>query len=242
MVDHTARPHPRPRAAWARWLWGWSAAGTPLVCAAILVWSPVTVMVVAVVGAVVGVLLAASVIWDPARPEAFRGRLAGLPVRALAAGTASAFVDLPMLTRAPFVVVLGVLALGVWTSPWLRARRLPGRPADPAPLPEAVEPGTAPVSPPDVSRVAAMTDGQLCAAWRHSFRTLETARSARERARVVTVRQAFLDELETRNEPGLRAWLASGARAASGPDRFLVGPPPLSPLSPWPPDHAPAGE
>jgi hypothetical protein len=33
---------------------------------------------------------------------------------------------------------------------------------------------------------------------------------------------AYLDQLEDRDAPALAAWLASGARAASGPDRFLT--------------------
>ncbi|MDX6291466.1 MAG: hypothetical protein QOH50_541 [Kribbellaceae bacterium] len=68
-----------------------------------------------------------------------------------------------------------------------------------------------------------LTDAQLCTAWRISFSALEKARTEQQRLRIVEERQDCLDELERRNPHGLAAWLASGARAAGDPTRFVLG-------------------
>lgn len=51
---------------------------------------------------------------------------------------------------------------------------------------------------------------------------LEHEHSPETHLRVVQQRQLYLDELERRNPAGLAAWLASGARAAGDPTRFIV--------------------
>lgn len=66
-----------------------------------------------------------------------------------------------------------------------------------------------------------MTDRQLCQAWRHSYWSLKEARDPIEKLRLVEQRTRFLDELEARNAAALGAWLASGARACDGPDKFF---------------------
>jgi hypothetical protein len=68
-----------------------------------------------------------------------------------------------------------------------------------------------------------LTDAQLCTAWRISFSALEKASTEQQRLRIVAERQNCLDELERRNPHGLAAWLASGARAAGDPTRFVLG-------------------
>jgi hypothetical protein len=68
-----------------------------------------------------------------------------------------------------------------------------------------------------------LTDAQLCTAWRVSFSALEKATTEQQRLRIVEERQDCLDELERRNPHGLVAWLASGARAAGDPTRFVLG-------------------
>jgi hypothetical protein len=91
-----------------------------------------------------------------------------------------------------------------------------GQPAEPAAA--AAEAGEdAPPQPP------ALTDAQLCTAWRVSFSALEKASTEQQRLRIVEERQDCLDELERRNPHGLAAWLASGARAAGDPTRFVLG-------------------
>lgn len=74
----------------------------------------------------------------------------------------------------------------------------------------------------DAQTARTLSAGELCVEWRRSFVTLQSATSAAQRIRVVSQRQVYLDEMERRCPTGLRAWLESGARAAGGPDRFLV--------------------
>ncbi|MGN6131264.1 MAG: hypothetical protein ACTHOK_13080 [Nocardioidaceae bacterium] len=66
-----------------------------------------------------------------------------------------------------------------------------------------------------------LDDDQLCYAWRISFAHLRAAHSVVERAWLVQRRQEVLDELTRRHDAGVARWLASGARAASNPRRFL---------------------
>ena len=77
----------------------------------------------------------------------------------------------------------------------------------------------APVTSQDLVRE--MTDAEICHAWRNTFVKLQDARGLHLRAALVQVRQLLLDEIEARHPAGLQAWLASGARAAGGPDRFI---------------------
>jgi hypothetical protein len=63
----------------------------------------------------------------------------------------------------------------------------------------------------------------LCLAWRASFSALQRANSPVQRLRIVEERRAYLDEIEHRNARGMAAWLASGARAAGDPTRFVLG-------------------
>ena len=91
------------------------------------------------------------------------------------------------------------------------------------PTPERIpEPAAPPAEPP--TPVTTLTDEQLCQAWRASFRTLEqlfgTSDTAQQ-AQLISRRQQYLDELEHRNPHGFARWLASGARPAGDPSRFL---------------------
>ncbi len=67
-----------------------------------------------------------------------------------------------------------------------------------------------------------LTDAELCRAWRASFTALQRASSPSERLSIIKARRVYLDELERRSPHGLTAWLASGARAAGDPSRFIV--------------------
>jgi hypothetical protein len=69
--------------------------------------------------------------------------------------------------------------------------------------------------------VRALPDAELCHTWRRSFVALQQTRSAEELERVAVLRRALLDEMELRDPAALASWLASGARAAGGPERFL---------------------
>ena len=66
-----------------------------------------------------------------------------------------------------------------------------------------------------------MTNAELCLAWRRSFVDLLDASTPDSAASVAAYRQLLLDELELRSPGGFAEWLASGARAASDPARYL---------------------
>lgn len=76
---------------------------------------------------------------------------------------------------------------------------------------------------------AAMSDSELCAAWRRSTLRLERARTPEARMEVVRMRESYLDEMQARNPAGFQAWLASGTRASGDPSSFLDGPVPGDP-------------
>jgi hypothetical protein len=69
-----------------------------------------------------------------------------------------------------------------------------------------------------------LTDPQLCLAWRTSFLALQRSQDLQRRAQLVRQRQEYLDELERRNPAGFARWLYAGARPASDPSRYLLGP------------------
>lgn len=69
---------------------------------------------------------------------------------------------------------------------------------------------------------ATMDNATLCLAWRTSFVALQQPLPPSTKLRVVERRQEFLDEFERRNARGFAAWLASGARAAGDPSRFIT--------------------
>lgn len=66
-----------------------------------------------------------------------------------------------------------------------------------------------------------LSDLEVCHAWRRSFVVLDSVSNPRDRLAVVQLREAYLDELDRRQPRALRAWLAAGGRAASGPDKYF---------------------
>lgn len=74
---------------------------------------------------------------------------------------------------------------------------------------------------PDPDGIAGLDDETLCQAWRRSFVHLATCRIPTRRLEIVHLRQVYLDELARRHPAAVRRWLASGARAASNPMRFV---------------------
>lgn len=116
-----------------------------------------------------------------------------------------------------------LLLLAVVTSPWcvdlLRRHTRDSWPLAPAPV---VEPRFAqPHTPSPTQPVGSLDTTQLCHAWRVSYLELQHAPTRCAREQIVARRQAYLDELASRNPPGFEAWLHSGARAASDPERFF---------------------
>ncbi|GAA1553470.1 hypothetical protein GCM10009789_03710 [Kribbella sancticallisti] len=152
------------------------------------------------------------------------------------AGTV-AFIGLGTLLGAPTAVLLLTITAGgsPWAIShgvrWLRQRgHLPEsepQPARPDPgerSPESAPPPAEadPLAQPRVAP-AALSDDALCLAWRASYSALQRADSPAQRLSIIEERRAYLDEIERRNAQGMAAWLASGARAAGDPSRFVLG-------------------
>ncbi|MFG1812220.1 hypothetical protein ACGFIF_00525 [Kribbella sp. NPDC049174] len=144
------------------------------------------------------------------------------------AGTV-AFVSLGTLLGAPMAVLMLVLIAG--GSPYVarrwfgRLREHEHRPSPGHPDAHQAIPARTAMSlePEPVDEAAELSDDALVLAWRASFSALQRATSPAERLRIVDARRAYLDELERRNPSGVAAWLASGARAAGNPTRFVAG-------------------
>jgi hypothetical protein len=75
---------------------------------------------------------------------------------------------------------------------------------------------------PRSDRIVELDDSELCLAWRQSFVSLTATRDARSVLELVELRGQYLDELTRRHPTEIARWLASGARAAGNPMRFLA--------------------
>ena len=94
-----------------------------------------------------------------------------------------------------------------------------------APVPEDVGEAHTRLSLPEgLGPLNGLDDQQLCRLWRDSFWLLRDASPSERMLCRVALREACLDELERRDAGALRAWLESGARASSGPEKFLAQP------------------
>lgn len=119
----------------------------------------------------------------------------------------------------PLALVLAATCPAV-VGHW-RTREKPLQPASdtdssppPTPIPDRMD-NPAPA-------LQALTDPEVCMAWRRSFVELLRADSVAAIAEIAEFRQQVLDELERRNPTGFGDWLASGARAPSDPARYLL--------------------
>lgn len=112
--------------------------------------------------------------------------------------------------------VTWALFLPLWADPFPRPASHGGE--DPAADEEARREPDSSVR----ADLAGLSNAELCLAWQRSHSGLAAASSVALRAAMVTTRQLYLDELERRDPVGLRAWLFSGAQAASSPDRYLL--------------------
>jgi hypothetical protein len=239
-MKHQGPSSTRYAVAWSRC---WS-----LVCAvgiglAFLAWTPVNVVTVFLTAALcAAIMLALATPADGPSTPALRVRWAVLGTRSLV--VASAVVAFGAYIAVLPYLALPLLALAVGSSPWVVERLVRGRRAGeptsragaaPAVVADSLEsgpnidtvvpwPGPAgcrlDVSADDAQR---LSETELCREWRRSFLTLQSAHSPGKLMRVVSQRQIYLDELERRCPSALQAWLASGARAAGGPERFLPG-------------------
>lgn len=120
---------------------------------------------------------------------------------------------------------LGFLALAAvaLSSPPVVRRFLPATnhpPPHPPPAPSPVPTHVEDVGPEVDDLLTGLSDSELCRAWRHSFAVLHETDPV-HRLSVVQLRAACLDEMTRRHPREVENWLASGGRAASGPDRFF---------------------
>ncbi|QWZ09987.1 hypothetical protein KRR39_09780 [Nocardioides panacis] len=103
-----------------------------------------------------------------------------------------------------------------------RAVRRPGPRAAAEPPPTPGRTGAPPQAPSSHRpQPRGLDDGTLCRLWRQSFWDLTGESTATGRLEIVAWRQRCLDEIERRDARALHAWLASGARASGGPEKFL---------------------
>jgi hypothetical protein len=138
-------------------------------------------------------------------------------------------------------LALPLIGLAFLSSPWVverlerwrgddaPQRAYPRGVAGPSPVPDSTpDVGTLTVAPVHISldemraTASGLTNSELCREWRRSFVRLQSARSFGDRCYVVALRQVYLDEMDRRSPTAFQAWLASGARAAGGPDRYLA--------------------
>jgi len=203
-------------------------------CVAFLTWEVAGVLGAFVAGAVMGGAMTAALAPEnlprPWRRAAVGAAVSGVGVVAVAG----------LVVMLQVVALVLLLALTLSAPPVVRVLRgkLTTRAPRPVTATEEQPPSEQPLDDLDTAQWPAapdpatiekslpippesLDDDALCWAWRRSYVVLQRTRSPDTRLHIVEVRQAYLDELERRNAMGLSAWLASGARAAGNPSRFI---------------------
>ncbi len=154
------------------------------------------------------------------------------------AGAASAGVGaIGLLAVAPVSTLLLILLLAACSPQaltWLGVSSTPPPPLGPPSeeqllVPEESGPPAAPDAglhweASDAIDPVDMSDQQLCLAWRASYIALRHTSCLADQLALTTLRAMYLVELEHRDPGGFAAWIASGARAASDPARFVHPP------------------
>ena len=208
---------------WSRWMSAWTALSLPGLCLAVIAWGPGTMVALAAVLSVPLGLTLLLLKYDQKQRQthptgaawASRFVLCVVSLLISMAGIAATVPGLALL----------VALVSIATTPPVldRRRRVLGQVNSPhrPPTPEATNGERPAPRQPRAETARTMTDRQLCQAWRRSYWTLKDARDPIEKLRLVEQRTRFLDELEARNAAALEAWLASGARACDGPDKFF---------------------
>lgn len=211
---------------WSAWLNAWTVLSLPGFCLGVLMWGPVRVVGMAVGTALVMTLVLVLVEHDRSPRSAAAWRPAARRIARVALCVATVTISTAVAGAIiPGGVLLLVLMMGVTCPPVIAVfrrgtvarRRAPmerARPERGTPTPAATAGETQPGP-------REMTDDELCLAWRGSYWSLREARNSGEKLTVVLQRESFLEELELRHAKGFEAWLASGAHAAEGPERFL---------------------
>ena len=203
------------------WLLAWSTTSLLGVCLALLLWPVGAVVLMFAVAATTAALISAYTdgTVDVPVPEALRTRLRRVAIRAGALGVGAVAV-MALAAVAPHVLLVLLLLAGA-TSPHC-VGLVRGHLDDRRHRSSRLRPDQARAwSATAVSTAQGLTDHDLCHAWCSSFDVLQSTSNVEARARIVCLRQAYLDELERRDPHGLHAWLTSGARATGTPDRYL---------------------
>jgi len=220
---------PRYRDVWVTLT---AVTATVGVCIAVLTWSLAGVIGAFIAGGVMGGAMTAAL--QPENlPRPWRRACLG----ALASGVAVVSVaGLVVVLRAGALLLLVAATLSAPPLVRILRERLAAkqpkppaaqetqpaeRPLDDLDEPDWPAPNAATVEMSLPMAPESLDDDALCWAWRRSYVVLQRTHTAATRLHVVQVRQAYLDELERRNAMGLSAWLASGARAAGNPSRFI---------------------
>jgi hypothetical protein len=205
-------------------------------------WSLSSIILLLILAALMGAVASMVALDNPdgsTRHRRDRRRIVARSTALTAGGTVS-FIGLGTLVGAPTAVLLLAIIVGAspyairachrWLSEHGHLASSSARPAQPDRADRSSRSATAPAvwtepdqaSKPHVAP-GALTDAELCLAWRASFSALQKASSPTQRLRIVDERRTYLDEIERRTAHGMAAWLASGPRAAGDPSRFVLG-------------------
>lgn len=202
---------------WSSWVTRTTLLGSVGVCAALLLWGPLHL---AVVGVPVSLLVAVAHFLCRGDHD---GRARGWTLWRSVLRVSMCAIGLILTVSvtaalSPALGLLVVLALAATTPP-VRGRLLrfrDTRPPEPSKTPES----------PALLHVPArlLSDAELCQAWRRSSAELGRTRDASGRLALVATRQLLLDEVWTRHRHELETWVACGARAHDGTQRFFDAP------------------
>ena len=212
------------------WLTIWGAVATIFMCVGFMVLSVQSTIVLVVLGAAMvslatvvyhcreggGSITRAALARTAAASAAVGGGLAVAGVGLGVAGVGAAvLVLLTAMVTSPWTLGFARNRLGPRHDDRARAGAVREISSDSDPVPRFALP----------QEFQVLSDLELCRVWRASFCALQDARTALARERIFTLRHAYLAELERRDPNAIRAWLAAGARAAGGPEKFLTHPP-----------------
>lgn len=213
--------------SWYQWVWRalWGAVAAVAIAAAFIVWPLSVVLGLFCIPAFVAAVATFLYYREPARPLATRPQALR---RSFSIGTTAGACTVALMSLVSSLLSLAgpLLALCLCTSPFVlrrvrdavRSTNESRRRRERARTEEAAWWSML------AREVEGLADGELCRVWRGSYSALLEAPDAATAAQVVRVRQAYLDELDRRHERAMSAWLASGPRPATGPERFLQAP------------------
>lgn len=199
---------------WSSWVTRTILVGSVGVCAAMLLWGPLHLVVV---GVPVSLLVAVAHFLCRGDHE---GRARGWTLWRSVLRVSMCVTGLILTVSvtaalSPALGLLVVVTLAATTPPVCRRLRR-FRSAGPPEPPGSLE-LPALLKPP----AGLLSDAELCQAWRRSSDELRRTRDAGRRLALVTTRQLLLDEVWTRHRHELEAWVACGARAHDGTQRFF---------------------